>query len=436
MSTHKHIDRICVVITILGIIFAILFMNGSRLGLVMRVDEDAEAHSDDSYFTANDENADWSTDGATVITLTGDGADISGNGAYVYEGDVIIHSSGRYIVSGSLEGGSIIVDARSNSKVWILLDGVTITCDDDACLRVDEADKVFLTLAEGSQNSFTSGADLSDEALADGTDGAVYAHDDLTINGSGELTVTAGYKHGISANDDLVITGGTITVTAPGDAIHAHDSIRIENAVLDLTAGDDGIQADEDVEGAYIYIGSGTFTISASDEGISAPDEITIDGGSFTIAVGTGKGSHGIRSGSTCTVNGGTFLFSSCYEGIQAVWIDITGGDLTFYPTDDALNASNGSGSVMGGFLSSAASATNSELPWLHISGGTILVINENGNDADGLDSNGDILISGGEIFVSMTGTGSNSALDSGSESGGTCTITGGTVVACGSSSR
>ena len=251
MSTHNTLDKICVAIVICSLVLTVLFMNGEALGITKIVDEDAEQNSDSAYFTTNDQNGSWDTTGAAVITLTGDGASISGNGAYAYDGDVVIAEAGRYVFSGSLTDGSIIVDAHDSSKVWILLDGVEINCSDDACIQVDQADKVFLTLAEGSQNKLTSGSVYSDTALSDGTDGAIFAHDDLTINGSGSLTVTAQYSHGISANDDLVITGGTITISAVDDAIHVNDSIRIKDAAITVTAGDDGLLTSNEVENGY-----------------------------------------------------------------------------------------------------------------------------------------------------------------------------------------
>ena len=70
---------------------------------------------------------------------------------------------------------------------------------------------------------------------------------------------------------------------------------------------------------------------------------------------------------------------------------------------------------------------------WIHVSGGSITIVNDSARDADGFDSNGDIIISGGDIRVSLVNSGSNSALDYGSESGGVMEISGGTVVACGS---
>ena len=517
MSTHKNLDKICVAIVICSLVLTVLFMNGEALGITKIVDEDAEQNSDSSYFTTNDQDGTWDSTGAVRITLTGDGASISGNGAYVYDGNVVISEAGRYVFSGSLEDGSIIVDAHDSSKVWILLDGVEISCSDDACIQVDQADKVFLTLAQDSQNILKSGAEYSDTALSDGTDGAIFAHDDLTINGSGSLEVTAQYRHGVSANDDLVITGGNITITAAEDAIHANDSIRIKEAAITVTAGDDGLLTANEVENGYLYIESGTLDITAAGDGIHTTGEITVAGGEINIS----SRDDGIHSDSSVFIQDGTILISDCYEGIEALIIDVSGGDVTVVPQDDGFNANGGSsmfgtGGMMGGHMGggqmregmtsgafeqgqmnegetngsqnetggmgrggkggrgrmdtegmsgemptppdmgsedmagekpaeeetsaddgstqSAAAAENEET-YISISGGTIKIINETGRDADGFDSNGDIKISGGAIYISMLGTGSNCALDYASENGGCAEITGGTIIACGASS-
>ena len=442
MSTHKHIDRICAVVIVLTLLLTVLFMNGASLGLQTVIDEDAEGHSDSVYFTANDQDGDWDSSNATVITLNGDSGTISGNGAYFYDGNVYITGGGTYVLSGTLTDGSIVVDAYASSKVWILLSGVDITCSDDACIRIDEADKVFLTLAEGTENTLQSGTEYSETALADGTDGVIFAHEDLTINGSGSLTVTGGWKHGISANDDLVITGGTITVEAVTDAIRANDSLRIKDADITVTAGDDGIAVAK--EDSYLYIESGTIHITSGDDGIHTAGDITIAGGAFTIAAGD----DGIHSDTAIDISGGAILITECYEGIEAVYIDIAGGDITIYPSDDGLNANGGS--QMGGFggmggpgrmqngtdtAADQSTEDEDELACIRITGGTLTVINETGRDADGIDSNGDIYITGGAIWVSLLGDGSNCALDYGSENGGVCEISGGTIIACGGSS-
>ena len=502
MSTHKYFDRICVVVIVFALVVTFLFMNGEVFGIEKIIDEDSEAHSDQQYFTAGDLSPEYDISDANVITLSGDSAQVTGNGAYAYDGGVVISSTGVYVISGTLDDGSITVDADDAAKIWLYFNDVNITCQDNAALIIENADKVFLTLAEGQDSVLMSGSEYETSAAEAGIDGVIYARDDLTINGAGSLTISGGPAHGITANDDLVITGGNLTVTAAKDAIHVNDSLRMTKAVMTLNAGDDAIQVDN--EGGYIYIESGEFDITAVDEGIAAEGQITIDGGDFKIAVGTGQGSHGIKSGDTVTVNDGTIDITSCYEGIQASYIDITGGDITINSVDDGINASSGDGGFgmgfgmggpgMGGtggqgmrqrgsYNASDTETTETgeasegekpelgempegempegekpefgetpegeqpqsgdtsdedmstvETPWIHISGGTLTILNDSGRDADGIDSNGDIIITGGTIRVSLTGDGGNNAIDCATENGGVCEISGGSIIACGSS--
>jgi hypothetical protein len=101
--------------------------------------------------------------------------------------------------------------------------------------------------------------------------------------------------------------------------------------------------------------------------------------------------------------------------------------------TDTGNDTGTDTGNTTGTETGEGTAGTEAS-PWIHISGGTILIENETGMDSDGIDSNGDILISGGDIRISLNDSGMNNAFDFGSENGGTLTITGGTVIACGSS--
>lgn len=365
MSTHKRIDRICAVTAVLTVLLTVLFMNGKAFGITPIVSESASS----DMFTANDLDAAWDTSSATRISLSDQGSTVSGNGAYVYDGDVYIVYAGRYVLTGGLTDGSIIINGTKSDKIWLYLDGVTIHCEDDAAIRIEQAAKVFLTLAEGTQNTLSSGAVYDSEIAASGVDGTIYSRDDLTINGSGSLTVDGAYSHGIVCNDDLAVTGGDITIRAVQDGIHANDSVRIREAALSISAGDDGITVSNDDETAFLYVESGTITIPA------------------------------------------------CYEGLEAIDITIAGGTIDIVSTDDGINA-NGTG-------------TRSVI---RITGGDIRILNPDGRDADGLDSNGSIYIEGGSTFISLSGSGGNCALDYGSENGGECVISGGTVIACGGS--
>ncbi|MCR5322438.1 MAG: carbohydrate-binding domain-containing protein [Lachnospiraceae bacterium] len=539
MITDKRINKICVAVAIFAILLTILFMNGESLGITVISDPDKDGTSDSEYFTANDVNGSWSTDGASHITLNGNTASVSGSGAYFLDGDLYIVQAGYYVISGELNDGSIIVDAFSKSRVWVMLNGVTVTASNDAAFRVNQAKKVFLTLADGTVNTFSDGKELSESALADGTNACIFTHDNLTINGSGTLNVNGNYKNGITAKDNLVIAGGNIVVNAVGDGIKVNEKLKIRDAVIDIAAEDDGIvmnavnssgqstdnadsssaatdiDLDDDGSDGYMYMMSGTVCIVSKDDAVNSACDVTIDGGTLEIAAAD----DAIHSDTNVYINGGTILINECYEGIEALTVTMTDGDVTIYPSDDGINANGGSGDAFGmggtaggafgmgggsggnfgaGFggnsgnnsdTASSEDGSGSDRPtppdWnsssdgagfasgsgegfpgengmsdmtgnqnsdgtsvaqnntstssaldsaITISGGKLTIINLKGKDCDGLDSNGSIYISGGDIRISLPGSGTNAAIDYGSESNGVCVITGGTVVACGGS--
>lgn len=124
-------------------------------------------------------------------------------------------------------------------------------------------------------------------------------------------------------------------------------------------------------------------------------------------------------------VYGGEITIETCYEGIEGQNVEISGGTIDITASDDGLNAAGGNDqSGMGGFGGDMFSADKDA--WITISGGTVTI------DAtgDGIDSNGDLTVSGGTIFVSGPSDNGNGALDY----NGAATITGGTLVAAGMS--
>ncbi|MCM1537996.1 MAG: carbohydrate-binding domain-containing protein [bacterium] len=361
MSTHKKIDLICIGAILFAVIITILFINGRHFGIVPAVNADA----DGSLFTENDRNADWDTASATQIVLSDTGSTVNGNGAYGYNGDIFIISAGYYVLTGDLTNGSVIIDADKNDKIWILLDGVTIRCEEDAAIRIEQADKVFLTLADGTKNTISAGAQYDAKLIAAGVDGAVYSRDDLTINGTGALTVIGEYQHGIVCNDDLVIAGGELTISAVQDGIHANDSVRIRSAAITVSAGDDGITVSNDDETAFLYMESGSVTIT------------------------------------------------DCYEGLEAIDITIAGGTVLIMPADDGINANgNGGNSVIritGGDITiineSGRDADGLDSNGdIYIDGGSLLisVSNSGGNCAIdyGSENGGKCVVNGGTVIA------------------------------------
>ena len=145
-----------------------------------------------------------------------------------------ITADGVYVFSGSLSDGQIIVDAADDAKVEIVLKNASITNDTSAAIYVKNAKKTFITLADGTKNSLSTTGTFE----ADGdtnVDGVIFSKEDLTIKGTGSLTANSAEGHGIVGKDDLVITGGTISVTAGKKGIAGKDSIRVNGG--EITVG-------------------------------------------------------------------------------------------------------------------------------------------------------------------------------------------------------
>ena len=288
---------------------------------------------------------------------------------------ITISSEGVYVLRGSAQNATVIVEADSSAKVQLVLDGLSITNDDFPCIYVKSADKVFLTTLSDSGLSVT-GTFASDGDT--NTDAVIFAKDDLTLNGTGTLTVSS-TDNGVSSKDDLKVTGGNYIISASSKCLEGKDSICIAGGDFSLTAGSDGLHAenDEDESLGYIYIGGGSFSVSANDDGIHGNAFVQIDGGSFQIAAG---------------------------EGIEGSFVQINDGTISIQSWDDGINAANKSGAYP---------------VCVEINGGDISIAMSAG-DTDGVDANGSIAVNGGSI--SITGS-------SGFDYDGTAQLNGGTVI-------
>lgn len=209
------------------------------------------------------------------------GVSISGN-------IITITKEGTYVLSGALSEGQIVVDADS-AKVQLVLDNADITCASSAAIYVKNANKAFITLAEGSENILMNTAEY--EAIDDNNiDAVIFSKDDLTLNGKGTLTINSEYGHGIVSKDDLKLVGGTYNITAENHALSGKDSVRIAEGTYNLTSGKDGIHSEnaDDDEKGFVYIASGDFTIESTGDGIDASYVVQIDDGAFDITAGGG----------------------------------------------------------------------------------------------------------------------------------------------------
>lgn len=307
-------------------------------------------------YSKRDMDASFDESSATKITLLGDSASVSGSGAAAEGSTVTISTAGTYIVSGNLTDGSITVTTSENDKIQIVLNGVKIACSSGPAIDVQSADKCFITLAEGTQNSLSDGSAFTSEDA----NACIYATCDLTINGSGSLDVSGNYCHGVFSKDDLAVYGGSINVSAVEDGLNGKDSVKIGAGDISIDSGADGVKSSKSTnpEKGFVYVSGGSLSIDAEDDGIQAKTYLCIAGGSIEIDAADDAlhsdlegalngGSTSVRSGDDAfhcetklEVNDGSIVAETCSEGYEAEWVVVNGGDTNICALDDAMNAS------------------------------------------------------------------------------------------------
>jgi hypothetical protein len=380
---------------IVGALLAALLIVGS-LGLAVAQDADVTAR----------------------IVLDGDAIIVDGDGAEVAGTVVTITQAGTYSISGALDDGQIRVNSDDAGAVILVLNGVEITNMTSAPVYVVNAESVTITLADGTQNTLTDGATyVYASADEDEPNAALFSNDDLTIDGTGSLTVTGNYNDAIHSDDGLTISGApTITATAVDDTIQVSTTFTMLDGSLHLVAGGgSGVTLSEDLSGKgikadeMIDIEGGTLIIDAADDAIRSETDLVLNDGTIVISA-IGKAIHASYN---LEVNGGSVEILTADEGLEGGFITINGGYLDITTTDDGIN------------VSEPDDIPNTSLYYLHINDGFIIVNAE----GDGIDSNGSITMNGGTVLVNGPTAMDNSALDY----DGTFDINGGLLVAVGS---
>ena len=341
--------------------------------------DDAQTDAASEAFSDRDLSGEYD-DETVAITLTGDSAAADSDAVTVSGSTVTITAAGTYILSGELDG-SIVVNASKDDKVQLVLDGVSIHSETFAAVYVAQADKVFVTLADGAENTLSNGGTFT-QIDDSNVDAVVFSRDDLTFNGTGSLAITSPAGHGIVCKDELVFTDGTYEIGSANHAISAKDSISIADGDYTLAAYGDGLHAEnnDDETLGSIYIAGGAFQIGSADDAIHAVTTVQIDGGTFEI---------------------------SAAEGIEGTYIQINDGEIRIEASDDGVNAA---------YKSSAYT------PTFEMNGGTLTVVMGAG-DTDGVDSNGNIIVNGGTIDV--TGSSAFDCDGSARYNGGTIIVNG-----------
>ena len=481
----------------------------------------------------NEEDDNVKLDGSeTTLAFSGTDVTIANDNGCLEKaaGVVTVKCSGNYYLTGSASDYQVIVNtaATDTGKVDLFLNGVSLKSS-DAPIYVQNAEKTELHLVKGTTNSVEDGATRSKTYTGnngtDTTKAAIYAKDDLSIKGSGSLTVKANYNNGIHTSNDLkikkstgtlnvtaancgikgkaslTINGGTITVNAAkGDGIKSDEddaaalaqgkgNVKIAGGSITITAGYDGISAnntvlitkgettdeptikitagggqtcqgnstgsqggrgggmgfgmggnscapDSSMKGfkadSNIVIEAGKIEINSRDDGIHSDGDLTITGGFATVK----SDDDGVHAEKTLTIKGGTVEVTMAYEGMEAAYMNFEGGVTSVVTTNDAWNAAGanassstgGNNGGRGGPGGGGGFGFGSDGSKAKVTGGFHYLYVGTG-DTDGMDSNGDIDISGGVVIIECRMNGGMGGMV---DSDGSTSITGGKLLGFG----
>ena len=422
----------------------------------------------------------YTSSNATFISFTDSAVTADGKySGYEIEGtDVSITAAGTYVFSGDCDDGSITVK-KGVTGVTLVLNGLTLTNADSAAITLNKTAEAALIAAAGSENTVADTAGANDEnAAVKVKSGAA-----LSLSGTGTLTACGNAKNGIKGASDAVITVDelTLNIEAADDGLSCDDELTIKGGTLNITAGGDAVKASPDTDDAEnpdttslgnVTVSGGSITLNAAEDGVQADGDLTISGGTFAV---TANGGHtttlsdedasckGLKAGKTLTISGGTFTVDSADDALHANDVTVSGGTLTLASGDDAVHADNdlvvgvkGSSSTSNPKISITASYEGLEGTTVSVYSGDIDVaasddgvnaasselgehsdkfaINIAGGDlyidagSDGLDSNNDINITGGRVEV----YGADAMMDAAIDYDGTFTLSGGTLFGAG----
>ncbi len=404
------------------------------------------------------------TENAVTVTLSDSGSTADGDGVTIDGSVITFTAGGRYCLSGSLSDGQLRVESADNNTVQLIMKGVNVHCEQSSPLFVKKAEKVVLTLAKDTSNTFSDSASLVFEDTVDEEPSAtIFSKSDLTVNGNGNLTVNALFRDGIVSRDGLKIADGVIAVNAVDDAIMGRDYVLIGGGELTLRADGDGIKSTNDAseEVGFIVVENGTLDIVSGSDGVQSTSSLTVSNGNIHIVSGGGSAAgtavnsrddfgwggyyettetssvgKGLKAGTALTVCGGMINVDAADDALHANRsVVVSGGTVSVAAGDDGVHADEEL-LISDGMLTVSTCYEGLEAGVITLDGGTVNVTaSDDGiNASSGTTSNRDPMASDGSSFIINGGTLHVDAGGDGLDSNGTIQMNGGYVSVVGPS--
>ncbi len=402
--------------------------NGS---IYVNVDNESEVHLIFNGVTVHNETsaAVYCKKAAKVtVTLTeGSVNTLSDGGSYVFaegedEPDATLYAKHNLVINGEgkLTVTSVYGDAvKGKDSLYILGGELNVTSAEDGIVG---RDLLYVTAGTVTVDAAADALKASNDVDA--------GLGNIVVDG-GRFTLIAG-NDGMQAENTLTINGGTFDITSGGGAANAPvktDSFGFGGGMDWGKWGDWSSQesTEEDAvstkglkAGALLQITGGRFELDTCDDALHSNTNIIIKNGEFIISTGD----DGAHADETLEIVGGKLQITKSYEGLEGLYIMVSGGEIDITSDDDGMNAAGGADGS--GFGRPGMGMFGEGEGEVIVNGGSIRV-NAGG---DGLDSNGDLTINGGVITAFGSTGGGEGALDY----GGTFCLNGGTVFAAGGS--
>lgn len=382
----------------------------------------------------------------TAIVYDKDGITCDSGDVLISGTRAVIKKEGSYSISGECDNAAIEIAAGDKETVHIILSGAVLSNSEEPVISQTSGEKVVMTIADNSDNKLqgladtynNSSSDISDnsdssndsdgESSDSGTYAVIKTEGSMSVNGNGNLSIYSKSGNGIRTKDDFSLVSGNITIDAANNGIVGHDNVVIEGGNVNITSGNDAIKSNNDNgdDKGNVLVEGGELKLTATGDGIQAINGLKVTEGNITV----NAAKKGIRANGNLVIDKGVINIEKSAEGIEAQYITINGGTIDIISSDDGINASDRSTNTTTDVNANERhKMMTSSDALLTINGGKVSV-NASG---DGLDSNGDIVINGGEIYVDGPENSGNGALDSG-DNNNKITVSGGTLLAIGSS--
>lgn len=255
--------------------------------------------------------------------LAFDGVSVAVTGAQVTVTSVSETKDIVYRLSGVTSDGGFRI--YSEKRFDLVLDGLSLTNAGGPAINIQSGKNVTVVLPAGVCNTLADGTSYDGvgtgpDGSAEQQDAAFYSEGKVIFTGTGALTLkgNGSEKHALFSEETIEVANGVFTVSsAAADGLHGKKGVLVSGGSVSVTATGDAIDGGE----GFVEISGGSVDVTvatADTKGITCDSTLTVSGGSVHVAA-NGNQSKGIHSKQAMTLSGGTISLTTGGSPVLAV---------------------------------------------------------------------------------------------------------------------